>query len=262
MKTIVITGSTKGIGFALAREFLKRDCRVVISGRTRAAVEASLKQLRQDFPAQQVAGFPCDVSIYEQVQALWKFAVSEYQKVDIWINNAGISNRQASVWELEAEEIKAVVETNILGELYGSKVAMQGFLEQGGGALYNVEGLGSGGGKSRVKGLSIYAMSKAGLYHFNRTLAEEVENPAILVGALQPGMVLTDMVKGQYRDKPQEWEKVKGILGVIASPIEEASSWLVEKMLANRKNGMRFAYGGMLRITKRMLMSRFKNTPA
>ena len=258
MKTIVITGSTRGIGFALAREFLKRDCQVVISGRSDPSVRNSVEKLEAEFPEAQIAGFPCDVKNYDEISTLWKLSKSRFGNIDIWINNAGISNEQAPSWEISVDELQSVVETNILGELFGTKVAMQGFLDQGFGALYNVEGMGANGKTNNVKGLSIYGMTKAGLHYFNKCLIKEIDHPQIIAGALQPGMVLTDLVKGQYEEKPDEWEKVKGILEIIASPIDEVAPWMAKKILTNHKNGAYFHYGGTLRILKRLILSLFR----
>ncbi|HWQ05294.1 MAG TPA: SDR family oxidoreductase [Longilinea sp.] len=257
MKTVVITGSTRGIGFALAREFLKRGCQVVISGRKNEGVEASVNELTKEFPAERIDGFQCDVTSYDQVKELWERSGEKFGHIDIWINNAGISNGQALPWEIPPDELKSVVDTNILGELYGTKVAMQGFLAQGFGALYNMEGLGANGKTNNVRGLSVYGMTKAGLHYFNKCLAQEINHPRIISGSLQPGMVLTDMVRGQYIDKPDEWEKVKGILGIISSPVNGVAAWLVNMILTNQKNGVHFGYGGTLRILKRMFLAQF-----
>ena len=258
MKTIVITGSTRGIGFALAREFLKRDCQVAISGRSDASVKFSVEKLQAEFPKDQIAGVPCDVTQYDQVITLWKLSKTKFGNIDIWINNAGISNEQASSWEIPVDEIRSVIETNMLGELFGTKVAVQGFFDQDFGAIYNVEGLGANGRTNNVKGLSIYGSTKAGLHYFNKCLFKEIDHPNVIAGALQPGMVLTDMIKGQYKDKPEEWEKVKEILGIIASPIDEVAVWMTNKILTNHKNGSYFHYGGTLRILKRLILSPFR----
>ena len=258
MKTIVITGSTRGIGFALGREFLKRDCQVVFSGRKESSTQQAIDTLAEEFPKPQMMGIPCNVRDYEQVAALWEKTTAKFGVIDIWINNAGISNEQNPAWEIEPEAMKAVVETNILGELYGTKVAMQGFLKQGFGAVYNVEGMGADGKTHNVQGLSVYGMTKAGLHFFNKNLAQENDHPKIITGAIQPGMVLTDLVTGQFEDRPEEWEKVKGTLGIIANPIEEVAPWLAEKILANQKNGAYLKYGGTLRILKRFALAPFR----
>ena len=258
MKTIVITGSTRGIGFALAREFLKAGCNVVISGRSDASVKNSVAKLEAEYPEDQIAGFACDVTQYDEIKNLWMLTKAKFGDIDIWINNAGISNQQTSFWEIPVDEIRSVIETNILGELFGTKVALQGFLEQGFGAVYNVEGMGANGKTNNAKGLSVYGMSKAGLHYFNQCLFKEIDHPKIIAGALQPGMVLTDLVTGQYDERPEEWEKVKGILGIISCPIDEVSVWMANRILTNQKNGAYFRYGGTLRILKRMILSPFR----
>jgi len=258
MKTIVITGSTRGIGFALAREFIKHGCQVVISGRTDASVGNAIEELKTELNTDQIAGYPCDVSQYSQLGTLWELSKKRFGKIDIWINNAGISNQQAKSWEIPESEIRSVIETNMLGELFGTKVAMKGFFDQGFGAVYNVEGLGANGKTNNVEGLSIYGTTKAGLNYFNKCLFKEVNSPKIIAGALQPGMVLTEMIMDQYKDQPEEWEKVKGILGIIANPIDEVAVWMTKKILTNQKNGAYFRYGGMFRILKRMVLSLFR----
>jgi NAD(P)-dependent dehydrogenase (short-subunit alcohol dehydrogenase family) len=255
MKTVVITGSTRGIGFSLAKAFLRHDCRVVISGRNKKSVNAALKKLAEEFPSGQTAGIPCDVKDYQQVQALWDQAAEQYGPIDIWINNAGISNQQNPPWEVPSEELRNVVETNLLGELFGTKAAISGFQKQGYGALYNMEGMGARNNRT-VKGLSIYGASKAAIGYFNQAAAAENETPNILICALQPGMILTDMVMNQYESRPEEWLKVEGILRMISSDVDETASWLVEKILANKKNGIRIQYGGTLRILGRMIRSK------
>jgi len=257
MKTIVITGSTRGIGFAMAWAFLRKDNKVVISGRKSPAVKEAVQKLAKEYSADCVAGFTCDVTQFAQVQALWNQAQKKFGVIDIWVNNAGISNMQNTPWELSAEEIRAVVETNVLGEMFGSKVAMQGFTKQGYGAVYNMEGMGADG-RSNVKGLSIYGATKAGLRYFNDCLASEITNSRIITGSMQPGMVLTDMVTGQYEGKPEDWSRVKRIFDVISSDVNQVADWLTDKMLTNQKNGARFSFSNSLRIFSRFLMMPFR----
>lgn len=259
MKTIVITGSTRGIGFAMARAFIRKGNKVVISGRKFPAVKEAVQKLAKEFSADYVVGFTCDVTQFAQVQMLWDQAHKKFGDIDIWVNNAGISNMQNTPWELPAEEIRAVVETNVLGEMFGSKVAMQGFIKQGYGAVYNMEGMGANGrSNSNVKGLSIYGASKAGLRYFNDCLASEITNPRIIAGFLQPGMVLTEMVTGQYEGKPEDWSRVKRIFDVISSDVNLVADWLTDKMLTNQKNGARFSFSNSLCIFSRFLLMPFR----
>ena len=258
MKNIVITGSTRGIGFALAKAFLKKGCRVVISGRQSKNVKVAVQKLAGEFTTENISGFLCDVTRFDEVKSLWDNAKRQFGQVDIWINNAGISNLQCVPWELSENEIRTVIETNILGEMYGSKVAMQGFLQQGFGALYNMEGMGASRRGGNVKGLSIYGTSKAGLRYFNDCLAKENSHPGIIVGALQPGMVLTSMVTGQYSQRPAQWEKDRRILETLSSDVDVVADWLTDKMLNNSKNGARFSYSNSFRIFAKFLTMPFR----
>jgi NAD(P)-dependent dehydrogenase (short-subunit alcohol dehydrogenase family) len=258
MKTIVITGSTRGIGFAMARAFLRKDCQVAISGRQSSQVKAAVLKLAQEYFPDRVSGFACDVTRFDQLEALWKNAQKKFGQVDIWVNNAGISNQQNPPWELSDKEIRAVVETNVLGEMFGSKVALQGFIKQGFGALYNMEGMGANRKSGNVKGLSIYGASKAGLRYFNDSLANEINNPKIITGFLQPGMVLTEMVTGQYAHKPQEWAKDKRVFDVLASDVDQVADWLTDQMLKNKKNGARFSFSNSFKIFSRFLLMPLK----
>ena len=221
-------------------------------------VKAAVQKLAQEFSPEKVAGFICDVPQYEQIESLWKNAMKKYGKVDIWVNNAGISNQQNAPWDVSEKEIRSVIETNILGEMYGSKVAMQGFLQQGFGAQYNMEGMGANRRGANVKGLSIYGASKAGLRYFNDCLAKENSHPGIIVGALQPGMVLTSMVTGQYSQKPAQWEKDRRILETLSSDVDKVAGWLATKIFNNNKNEARFSYSNSFRIFAKFLMVPFR----
>jgi len=146
-KTIIITGSTRGIGYGLAEAFLSLGCSVTVSGRGESAVEAAVAGLKSRFDAERVFGIACDVTNPAQVQALWDKSVERFGKVDIWVNNAGWSGEPGMVWERPEDELSGVIATNLLGTTYGSQVAMKGMLAQGFGAIYNMEGMGGDGRK-------------------------------------------------------------------------------------------------------------------
>ena len=257
MKTVVITGSTRGIGFAMAQSFLEQGCRVVINGRKKSSIQGAVKQLSEIFGDDRVDGYPCDVTSYNALQKLWDFAVEKFSEIDIWINNAGISNELNMLPKIPVEEIQRVVETNVLGEMFGSRVALNGFNQQRYGALYNMEGMGAKKGM-KVDGLSIYGATKAGLRYFNDAIIKENKSKSILIGALLPGMMLTDMVMSQYEGKPEDWQKVEGILTAISEDVQVVADWMTQKMLANKKNGVRFEYSNSFKIMVRMLQIPFK----
>ena len=257
MKVIVITGSTRGIGYGLADSFLALDCAVAVSGCTQEAVDKAVAELSARHGEDRVFGHPCDVTDFEQVQALWNAAKTQFDKIDIWINNAGLGNPQMDFWELPAEEIQAVVSTNLIGAMYGTKVALRGMLEQGFGGLYNMEGLGSDGRK--VEGLALYGSTKAGLRYLDECLARETKGTPVLVGALRPGMVITDFVTHQFEDRPpEEWERAKRMFNIIADRVETVTPWLAQQVLANDKNGACISWLSRWKVMGRFLTARFR----
>ncbi len=254
MKIVVITGSTRGIGHGLADAFLKRGCAVTVSGRTPAAVEGAVARLAGRHAADSILGHPCDVTRFAQVQGLWDAAQTHFGRVDVWINNAGLAHPQVNFWENPAERIQAVLQTNLIGAMYGAKVALTGMLAQGHGALYNMEGLGSDGRKQ--DGLTLYGTTKAGLRYLTDGLVKETQGTPVLVGALQPGMVLTDLVTDQFEGRPEDWERAKGIFNIIADRVETVAPWLAQKVLENSRHGARIKW-----LTRTKLIARFLSAP-
>ena len=131
MKTIVITGSTRGIGLGLAAEFLKRECHVVVNGRSQSAVDQAVKDLAGWYPPDRVWGQPGDMTHYDQVQQLWDTAQAHFGSIDIWINNAGVAHPDLEFWDLPQAEIDKTVSLNLIGLMYGCRVAINGMLAQG-----------------------------------------------------------------------------------------------------------------------------------
>lgn len=210
MKTLVITGSTRGIGFGLAREFLKRGCSVVINGRTPAVVEKAVSELAATHGRERVFGHAADVSIYEQTEGLWEAARAQFGRVDVWVNNAGIAHPiDIPLWDQPPEQMRAVVGLNLLGTLYGVRIAGRGMKAQGGGTIYLMEGFGSDG---RTRGgLGLYGATKAALRYAAKALKADTAEWATPVkfGTISPGIVITDMIIGQYTGREQEFERAK-----------------------------------------------------
>ena len=255
MKSIVITGSTRGIGYGMAESFLARNCEVMVSGRTLDSVEAVLAQLRSSYPEDRVAGHPCDVKDPEQLQALWNEAMSRFGKIDIWINNAGISGPQQKIWRLSSAQVKDVVDTNISGVIYGSQSAVKGMLDQGHGSIYNMEGMGSDG--RMHSGLILYGMTKYALSYFSKGLVEETEGTPLVVGTIRPGMVATSFLTDQFKDRPEEFEKAKRIFNIIANRVEDVTPWIVDKILENEKTGECISYMSRGKFIMRFLTAPF-----
>lgn len=256
MKTVVITGSTRGIGFGLAADFLKRECNVVVNGRSSSAVDLAVKDLAGRCPPDRVWGQPGDMTNYDQVQHLWDAARSHFGAIDIWINNAGVAHPDLKFWELPQEEIDKTVSLNLIGPMYGCRVAITGMLAQGSGFIYNMYGFGSTG--MMRTGMSIYGSTKRAVNYFTEALAKELAGQPVKIGSLSPGMVITDLVSAQYKDRPEEFERVKQIFNLLADRVENVTPHLVEQILANDKNGAVIRHMSTPKMMTRMLTGKLR----
>uniref|UniRef100_A0A2N9IMQ0 Chlorophyll(Ide) b reductase NOL, chloroplastic n=1 Tax=Fagus sylvatica TaxID=28930 RepID=A0A2N9IMQ0_FAGSY len=144
---VLITGSTKGIGYALAKEFLQAGDNVIICSRSAERIESSVQSLREEFGEQHVWGTKCDVREGQDVKDLVAFAQRNLKYIDIWINNAG-SNAYSykPLAEASDEDLIEVVTTNTLGLMICCREAIKMMLNQPrGGHIFNIDGAGSDG---------------------------------------------------------------------------------------------------------------------
>lgn len=236
MKTVVITGSSKGIGLGLATEFLKKEFSVVLSGRNEKNLQSAVDSLRETYGQDKVAGQPCDVTDVKQVAALWEGAKKLYGRVDIWINNAGITNPTRLLWEVDPSDINSVITTNITGVIYGTQIALKGMISQRGGQIYNMEGFGSGD-MMRV-GMTLYGTTKRATRYFTESLVEEAKEFPVQICTLGPGMVVTDFMLDDLKKLPEEKrEETKIVYNMLADKVETVTPFLVEEILKNDKTG-------------------------
>ena len=242
-RSIVITGSTRGIGRGMAAEFLKRGHHVMISGRMQAAVDETVAALAPlAAGGARAAGAPCDVSEAAAVQRLWDASVDAFGRVDIWINNAGLSHPRQMVGGLRAADIDVVAETNLLGMMLGTQTALAGMRKQsGGGTIWNMEGFGSNGMMS--PGMSLYGASKFALTYFNKALLAETRDDPVKICWLSPGIVVTDLVKRDMGSTGEdEAARTRRLYDILADRVETVTPWLAERILEPHKTGDRVAW--------------------
>jgi NAD(P)-dependent dehydrogenase (short-subunit alcohol dehydrogenase family) len=256
MKSVVITGSTSGIGLGLADAFLARDCTVTISGHSQVNLDKACGILAAKHDKSRILAYLCDVSHYDDVQGLWDAARERFGRIDIWINNAGAGHRETPIWDYSREMIDRLVAANVTGALYGVNVASRGMMEQGFGSIYNMEGLGSSG--PVIKGLALYSATKSALASLTTAAAKEVEGTPVIVGGIRPGMVATKLITGQYEGHPEEWKRVERIFNILADRVETVTPWLADRVLSNQKNGVRIQWLSRSKVILRFLESPFR----
>ena len=255
-QTIIITGSTRGIGFGLAADFLKRGCQVAINGRSQNAVDRAMADLAGRYPAERVWGQPGDMTQYDDAQRLWDNAHSHFGTVDIWINNAGVAHPDLKFWTLPKDLIDTTVDLNLIGSMYGCRVAISGMLAQGHGFVYNMYGFGSSG--LMRNGMSIYGSTKRAINYFTEAVAKELDGQPVKIGALSPGMVVTDLVYDQYQDRPADFEKAKEAFNLLGDRVENVTRHLVDLILANDKNGAALKHVSSAQMMSRMITGKLR----
>ena len=235
MKTesVVITGSTRGIGLGLAKEFLKQGYQVVINGRTDEKVNQIINELKEISP--NITGLSGDVSKEEVHEQLFNHAVSNFGKVDIWINNAGIPQPHINFIDIDSEDIKNTIETNIFGLMLGTKVAANRMIKQGFGKIFNMEGFGSNG--RMMNKLTLYGSTKRTVNYFTKSVAKELKNSPIQIGGINPGMVRTDFLHNSEKYMSNdELKRFKKVYDIMAEDVNIVTKFLVNKIIHSSKD--------------------------
>ncbi|WP_110241481.1 SDR family oxidoreductase [Nocardioides gilvus] len=250
MQTAVITGSTKGIGHAMAREFKRHDVNVVICGRSDDAVSQAIASLGGCPGSGKLLGRATDVTDPAQLQALWDFAVSEFGRVDIWINNAGVAHTTTPIVDTPVEDVTTMVTTNMYGTIFGSQVAARGFAAQRSGRLFNVLG---GGSDGRIRpNMGVYSATKRGLDLFTKALVKETAQSGVLVGQIRPGVLISDGWLREATRAPEQVTTQRKMLNIISDHVDDVAPYLVEQMLSTQKTGAEISW-----LTTGRLMKRF-----
>ncbi|MED6113963.1 putative chlorophyll(ide) b reductase nyc1, chloroplastic [Stylosanthes scabra] len=207
-RNVVITGSTRGLGKALAREFLLSGDRVIVTSRSPESVQETVKELEENLKEgisnafgssltklsqAKVVGIACDVCEPEDVQRLANFAVNELGHIDIWINNAGTNKGFRPLLQFSDEDIKQIVSTNLVGSILCTREAIRIMRNQTrAGHIFNMDGAGSGGSSTPLT--AVYGSTKCGLRQLQGSLLKECKRSKVGIHTASPGMVLTELL--------------------------------------------------------------------
>lgn len=255
MKNVIITGSTRGEGLCLAEEFLKAGCNVTVSGRNENPSDV-LKKIMDEY-SDKLLYIPCNVRIREDVENLWNKSFEKWGRIDFWINNAGQNCPYEFAYDTEQKYVDAVIDTNIKGMIYGSQIAAKNMLLQGGGQIWNMEGLGSNN-MIQIKTI-LYGTTKHALTYFTKGLSKELSGTSVLAGRLSPGMMLTDFMTKtpEGKDSPVTHGKsFRKIFNILADRPETVAAFFVPRILQNTKNDAQIVW-----LTNTKSMFRFIAAP-
>ena len=185
MKTVVITGSARGLGYNMARFFREYNYNVVISDLNEEKLKIAKEELEKTPSEAEITYTTCNVSKIEELQDLMNFAVEKFGEVDIWINNAGVNQPQKAIWELTEQEINTIIDVDLKGAIFGSKVAIE--------------------------------------------------------RKLSPGIMITEFTTHSLgNDKIELAEKTKKVYNILGDTPETVGKFLVDKMVNNTKNNVKF----------------------
>ncbi|MBA2341757.1 MAG: SDR family oxidoreductase [Pyrinomonadaceae bacterium] len=199
-KSAIVTGSTKGIGRAIAEALLHEGANVCISARNAGEVEKAVDELSKTGEGN-VTGAVCDVRDYNEVKALIEHTVSEFGGVDVLVNNAGVGIF-GKVEEMKPEDFRAVLETNLFGVFYCCHEAIPHIKRRGGGYIINISSL---AGTNAHPQMAAYNASKFGLNGFSEALMQEAREDGIKVSYIMPGSVNTYFNNDTPSDE-QSWQ--------------------------------------------------------
>ncbi|AMW06696.1 3-oxoacyl-ACP reductase [Gemmatimonas phototrophica] len=187
-RVALVTGSTRGIGRAIATALAKAGARVAVTGRDQAKAEAAAAEIAAATGAE-VKGYATDVSEVAQATALVEAVEKDFGQLDILVNNAGLT-RDNLMMRLKDDDWDAVINANLRGAFATCRAASRGMMKRRWGRIINVASV---VGLIGNKGQANYAASKAGLIGMTKSIAKELASRNILANVVAPGFIETDM---------------------------------------------------------------------
>ncbi len=232
-KVAIITGSTRGIGHAIAQTLAAYGAKVVITGRKQDAcdkVADELKALGYD-----ALGVATEVTNPEHRENLIAKTVAHYGRIDILVNNAGIGGTPKNMIDVEESAFDATLDADLkalyfLSQLAARQMKAQG--REGDENPYRIINMASAAGIKAPRGDTLYGAAKAAVIHLTKIMANELARYGITVNAIAPGYVVTDMTKGVMADEKNaeavkkmislrryaQPEEIAGVANFLASP--------------------------------------------
>mgnify|MGYP001186247054 FL=1 len=218
-KTALVTGAARGIGLAIASRFAADGARVALLDLDGAAADAAAKKVGGGAIA-----LAADVTKASEVESAVSRVVQEWGRLDILVNNAGITGRSFPIWELSEEDWRRVIDADLTSVFLCCRAAVKVMLRQGSGRIINIASI---AGKEGNPTLVPYSAAKAGVIGLTKALAKEVCTRGILVHAIAPAVIGTDLLQ-QMEKSTVDLLVSKIPMGRVGRPEEVAAlvAWL------------------------------------
>jgi len=186
-KVALVTGGTRGIGLEICQAFTAAGAKVALCSRDGAKAEETAQQLGGG-----ARGYACDVGVAAQVEAFAKAVDKDFGQIDVLVNNAGFT-KDTLLFLMTEADWDSVVDTNLKGTFLMTKYAARGMIKRRWGRVINITSV---VGLNGNKGQSNYSASKAGIIGFTKSIAKELASRNVLVNAVAPGYIETELTKG------------------------------------------------------------------
>ncbi len=224
MKTIaLITGATAGIGEATAHCMAAKGFDLIITGRRKERLEALATQLREKYNIE-VQALSFDVRDYAQVEAAIASLPESFSQIDVLVNNAGLALGYERFDECQVENWDTMIDTNIKGVLYISRIVAAKMAQAGKGLIINI---GSIAGTQTVPSGAVYGATKAALHSMTLSMRVELMPVGIRVSEVRPGITDTEFIDVRsYGDNARKDKVHDGIVPLQAADIAEAIAWI------------------------------------
>ena len=197
-KVAIVTGGTRGLGNAVARGLAEVGASLIVTGRKQATADEAASALAVD-TGRRCLGVACHMGDWEQIDALVERAYTEFGRVDVLVNNAGINPAFMPVAEITSEFFDKLYAVNVKGPMRLAALVAPRMGEAGGGSIINVVTVGAYEGGP---GIGTYSSSKAALLNFTKVMALEWAELKVRVNAVAPGTFMTDMMTGAAGNSP------------------------------------------------------------
>lgn len=206
MKTVIITGGTSGIGRATAFHFSKNGYNVVVTSRNADKEALVLKDFNNE--GADVTFYELDVTKEEQVKEVIQKTIAKFGKLDSIVNNSGISLGNAILGETESDELKQMLDTNVMGVYYGMKHAINSMLKTGGGTIVNLASI---AGINGLYATALYNASKHAVVGLTKGASLDYATQGIRVNAVAPGAIKTDILKNAISSGTYEISAIEAL---------------------------------------------------